>query len=228
VEEVRSEGRSVRARLSSGDQMHGSHLLVATGRIANTGDLGCDVAGVELDDAGYVVVDDQYRTTAPCVYATGDVTGGSQFTHVAWDDHRILFDIITGQPSRHRMGRIVPHVTFTDPQVAGVGLTERAAREFKLRYELASFPFGNIARAIETDETAGIIRILVDARDERILGAAIVGAEAGELIHIVQAIMLADAPARVLVDGQIAHPTFAEGLQSALMRLERFALPSPR
>jgi pyruvate/2-oxoglutarate dehydrogenase complex dihydrolipoamide dehydrogenase (E3) component len=170
-----------------------------------------------------------YRTSAAGVYATGDVTAGPQFTHVAWDDHRILYDIITGERSGRRSGRIVPNVTFTDPQVAGVGLTEREARDRGLRYEVASIPFGHIARAIETDETAGVIRILVDPADERIMGAAIVGAEAGELIHIVVALMLAGASARVLVDGQIAHPAFAEGLQSALMRLERFALsPSHR
>lgn len=217
----------VQARLAAGGNLHGSHLLVATGRKGNTDDLGCDVAGVELDEAGYVVVDDEYRTTAPGVYATGDVTGVQQFTHVAWDDHRILFDLLTGETSRRRSGRLVPHVTFTDPQVAGVGLIEREARDRGLRYELASFPFGHIARAIETDETAGIVRILIDPADERILGAAIVGAEAGELIHIVHALMLANASARVLVDGQIAHPTFAEGLQSALMRLDRFALTTP-
>jgi pyruvate/2-oxoglutarate dehydrogenase complex dihydrolipoamide dehydrogenase (E3) component len=115
-------------------------------------------------------------------------------------------------------------VTYTDPQVAGVGLTEREAADRGVAYELASLPFGNIARAIETDEKDGVIRILVDPENERILGASIVGAEAGELIHIVQALMLASAPARVLVDGQIAHPAFAEGLQTALMRLDRFSL----
>jgi pyruvate/2-oxoglutarate dehydrogenase complex dihydrolipoamide dehydrogenase (E3) component len=220
-------GDEVRAMLAGGARLDGTHILVATGRTANTDDLGHEAAGIELDSRGYVVVDDEYRTTRDGVYATGDVTGGPQFTHTAWDDHRILFDIIAGISSKRRSGRIVPHVTYTDPQVAGVGLTEREARERGLRYELASFPFGNTARAIETDETAGVIRILVDPATERIMGASIVGAEAGELIHILQVLMLANASARVLVDGQIAHPAFAEGLQSALMRLERFALAKP-
>jgi pyruvate/2-oxoglutarate dehydrogenase complex dihydrolipoamide dehydrogenase (E3) component len=160
------------------------------------------------------------------VFATGDVTGGPQFTHVAWDDHRLLFDLLTGRGSVRRTGRLVPHVTYTDPQVAGIGLTERVAIDRGVKYELAVLPFDNIARAIETDEKAGVVRILVDPADEHILGATIAGAEAGELIHIVQALMLAGASARVLVDGQTAHPAFAEGLQSALMRLDRFALPS--
>ena len=214
------------AVLAGGVHVTGTHLLVAVGRTPNTDDLGCERAGLELDGRGFMVVDDAYRTTADGVFATGDVTGGPQFTHTAWDDHRLLFDLITGRGSRGRSDRIVPHVTYTDPQVAGVGLTEREAAERGVPYELASLPFGNIARALETDETAGVIRILVDPASERILGATIVGAEAGELIHILQALMLASASARVLVDGEFAHPAFAEGLQSALMRLDRFSLSS--
>jgi pyruvate/2-oxoglutarate dehydrogenase complex dihydrolipoamide dehydrogenase (E3) component len=216
----------VHARLSGGAVVTGTHLLVAVGRTPNTDDLGCDPAGVELDERGFIVVDDDYRTSADGVYATGDVSGGPQFTHAAWDDHRVLFDLITGTGSRRRSGRLVPHVTYTDPQVAGVGLTEREATDQGVPYELASMPFAHVARAIETDETSGVIRILVDPESERILGATIVGAEAGELIHVVQAMMLTSASARVLVDGQIAHPSFTEGLQTALMRLDRFSLSS--
>jgi pyruvate/2-oxoglutarate dehydrogenase complex dihydrolipoamide dehydrogenase (E3) component len=214
----------VAVTLEGGDCMEGTHVLVATGRTPNTTDLDCECAGIDLDERGFIIVDEQYRTSADGVFATGDVTGGPQFTHVAWDDHRLLFDLLTGHGSPRRSGRLVPHVTYTDPQVAGVGLTEREATDSGVRYELASLPFGNIARAIETDERAGVVRILVNPVDERILGATIVGAEAGELIHVVQALMLAGASARVLVDGQIAHPAFAEGVQSALMRLDRFAL----
>jgi pyruvate/2-oxoglutarate dehydrogenase complex dihydrolipoamide dehydrogenase (E3) component len=214
----------VTVTLEGGDRIEGTHILVATGRTPNTADLGCESAGIELDERGFIVVDEQYRSSAEGVFATGDVTGDPQFTHVAWDDHRLLFDVLTGNGSPRRSGRLVPHVTYTDPQVAGVGLTERQASESGVKYELASLPFENIARAIETDEKAGVVRILVDPADERILGATIAGAEAGELIHVVQALMLAGASARVLVDGQIAHPAFAEGVQSALMRLDRFTL----
>jgi len=218
--------RGIGLRLDAGRHITGTHILVATGRTPNTSDLGCSCAGIELDESGFVVVDDEYRTSAEGVYATGDVSGGPQFTHTAWDDHRILFERIVRGASRPRSGRLVPHVTYTDPQVAGVGSTEREAIDQGVDYELATMPFGHTARAIETDEQAGVIRILVDPASERILGATIVGAEAGELIHIVQALMLAGASARVLVDGQIAHPAFAEGVQSALMRLPRFALDS--
>jgi pyruvate/2-oxoglutarate dehydrogenase complex dihydrolipoamide dehydrogenase (E3) component len=105
-----------------------------------------------------------------------------------------------------------------------VGLTERAARQRGLDIEVATMPFGNIARAIETDETAGVVKIVIDAGTERVLGACIVGAEAGELVHVLSALMLAGASARALVDGEFAHPTFAEGLQTALMKLPRYAL----
>lgn len=226
VAAVAGAEHGVEVMLEGGDRIEGTHILVATGRTPNTTDLGCECAGIELEEHGYVVVDDQYRTSAEGVYATGDVTGDQQFTHVAWDDHRLLFDLLTGSGSPRRSGRLIPHVTYTDPQVAGVGLTERQAIERGVKYELASLPFGNIARAIETDERSGVVRILVDPADERILGATIVGAEAGELIHIVQALMLAGGSARVLVDGQMAHPAFAEGVQSALMRLDRFSLQS--
>jgi pyruvate/2-oxoglutarate dehydrogenase complex dihydrolipoamide dehydrogenase (E3) component len=210
--------------LEGSGSLTATHILVAVGRTPNTHDLGCERAGIELDEHGFIIVDNEYRTSAEGVRATGDVTGAPQFTHVAWDDHRLLFDLIAGTGSRGRSGRATPHVTYTDPQVAGVGLTEREAMDRGLSYELASLPFGNIARAIEIDETDGVIRILVDPKSERILGASIVGAEAGELIHIVHALMLASVSARVLVDGQIAHPAFAEGLQTALMRLDRFSL----
>jgi pyruvate/2-oxoglutarate dehydrogenase complex dihydrolipoamide dehydrogenase (E3) component len=226
VAAVARAGHGVDVTLEGGDRIEGTHILVATGRTPNTTDLGCERAGIELDEHGFVVVDDQYRTSADGVYATGDVTGDPQFTHVAWDDHRLLFDLLTGRGSPPGTGRLVPHVTYTDPQVAGVGLTEGQAIERGVKYELARLPFGNIARAIETDERAGVVRVLVDPADERILGASVVGAEAGELIHIVQMLMLAGASARVLVAGQVAHPAFAEGLQSALMRLDRFSLAS--
>jgi pyruvate/2-oxoglutarate dehydrogenase complex dihydrolipoamide dehydrogenase (E3) component len=217
------EGR-VSVRLSGGGVVEGSHLLVATGRRPNTDDLGCAAAGVDLDERGFVKVDDHYRTSAPGVYAVGDCTGGPQFTHAAWDDHRLLFDVLAGRPGRGRQDRRVPYTVYTDPQVAGVGLTEREAKERKVAHEIATMPFGNVARAIETDERAGILRVLVDPRTERILGASIVGAEAGELIHVFVALMQAGAPASALVEMEAVHPSFAEGLQSVLMTLERYAL----
>jgi pyruvate/2-oxoglutarate dehydrogenase complex dihydrolipoamide dehydrogenase (E3) component len=224
AEQVSGAARGVSVRLSSGAVVEGSHLLVATGRRPNTDDLGCEAAGVALDERGFVRVDDHYGTTAPGVYAVGDCTGGPQFTHTAWDDHRLLFDVLAGKPGRGRSDRLVPYAAYTDPQVAGVGLTEREARARGIRHVVASLPFGRVARAVETDERAGVLRVLLDPATERILGASIAGAEAGELIHVFAALMQAGAPARTIVEMEVVHPSFAEGLQSVVMALERYAL----
>jgi pyruvate/2-oxoglutarate dehydrogenase complex dihydrolipoamide dehydrogenase (E3) component len=207
-----------------GGQRRASHLLVATGRRPNTDDLGCPAGGIALDDGGHIAVGEGYETSARGTYAVGDCIAGPQFTHVAWDDHRVLFDILTGRPARARTDRLVPYTVFTDPQVAGVGLSEQEAGARGIPVEVASMPFGNIARAIETDETAGLVKILVDPSSERILGARIVGVDAGELIHVFSVLMQAKVSARAIVDGEFVHPTFAEGLQTALMKLPRYAL----
>jgi pyruvate/2-oxoglutarate dehydrogenase complex dihydrolipoamide dehydrogenase (E3) component len=219
---VVGEAGRIALTLSSGAQVSGSHLLVAVGRRPNTDELGCDAAGIALDERGAIRIDDRFRTTAEGVHAVGDVTGGPQFTHTAWDDHRILLDILEGR-DRDNSGRIVPYVVFTDPQVARVGVSEREAAASGLAFEKAELPFGRIARAIEVDERAGLIKVLVDPETERILGAAIVGLDAGELIHVVVALMNAGAPAGSFVRGQVVHPTLTEGLQSALMKLDRYA-----
>lgn len=224
--EVGNEGDGIFVTLSDGARVRGSHLLVATGRRPNTDDLGCDAGGVRLDPRGYVVADDFYATSTPGVYAVGDVLGGPQFTHTSWDDHRLLFDLLMkpGAPRRRRTERIVPYTVFTDPQVAAVGLNEREARRRGVRHETATMPFGAIARAVEVDETAGTMKVLFDPASETILGASLVGAEAGELLHVLVVLMQAGATARAIVDAEFVHPTFAEGLQSLVMRLPQYAL----
>jgi len=152
------------------------------------------------------------------------VTPGPQFTHASWDDHRLLFEHLMGRQGRRRSERLVPVTAFTDPQVARVGLTEQEARAQGVAYEAATMPFGRIARAAELDEPAGTMKVLLDPRSERILGASIVGAEAGELIHVFVVVMQAGATARALVDAEFVHPTFAEGLQTLVMKLQRYAL----
>jgi pyruvate/2-oxoglutarate dehydrogenase complex dihydrolipoamide dehydrogenase (E3) component len=217
-------GEEIVVRLESGDEIRGSHLLIAVGRRPNTDDLGCERSGIRLDKRGFIIVDDHYRTSTSGVYAVGDVTGEPQFTHVAWDDHRILFEILLGRSSRGRNGRAFPYTAFTDPQLAGVGLTEREAKKQKIAYEVATMPFGSIARAVEVDETAGILKVLLDPKTEKVLGAAIVGAEAGELIHVFVTLIQAGASARAIVDAEFVHPTFAEGVQSVVMKLDRYSL----
>jgi pyruvate/2-oxoglutarate dehydrogenase complex dihydrolipoamide dehydrogenase (E3) component len=220
---VRRDRDQIAVVLNTGSSVQGSHLLVAVGRAPNTHDLGCDAAGIALDGRGAIVADEQYRTTAPGVFAVGDVLGGAQFTHNSWDDHRLLYDILMGT-QRARSARFVPYSLFSDPQLARVGLSESEAKAKGIAYEAASMPFGDISRAIEVDETAGILKVLIDPKTEKILGAAIVGVEAGELIHIFVALMQAGGTARALVDAQAIHPTLAEGVQSVVMRLPRYAL----
>jgi pyruvate/2-oxoglutarate dehydrogenase complex dihydrolipoamide dehydrogenase (E3) component len=224
VDALAEERGEVVVRLQDGRELGGSHLLVASGRAPNTTDLGCDAAGIARDPHGFIVVDDHYRTSAAGVYAVGDVTPGPQFTHASWDDHRILFDLLVHGAGRGRGDRTVPYTVFTDPQIAGVGLSEREAKGRGVAYEVATLPFGNVARAIEIDETAGIMKVLIDPGSERILGARLMGAEAGELVHIFVSLMRAGATARAIVDAEYVHPTFAEGVQSLVMRLPRYAL----
>lgn len=224
AERVSAESGGVRVAIAGGAAVAGSHLLVAVGRAPNTDDLGCDAGGVKRDDKGFVLADDGYATTARGVYAVGDAIAQPQFTHTAWDDHRLLFDRLMGRGYRNRRNRIIPYAVFTDPQVGGVGLSEKAARAAGIEHEVATMPFGNIARATELDETAGFMKLLLDPMTERVLGAAIVGAEAGELIHVFVTLMQTGASARAIVDAQFVHPTFAEGLQSLVMRLARYSL----
>jgi len=220
---ISADGAERIVELQDGSRVRGSHLLVAVGREPNTAGLGCDAAGIQLDQRGAIVVDESFRTTAPGVFAVGDVIGGAQFTHKSWDDHRLLYDILMGH-ARQRSDRRVPYTVFTDPQVAGVGLSEKEAKRRGIEYEVATLPFSAVARAIELDETAGTMKVLIDPKTERILGAALVGIEAGELVHIFVALMQAGASARAIVDAQAVHPTLAEGVQSLVMRLRRYAL----
>jgi pyruvate/2-oxoglutarate dehydrogenase complex dihydrolipoamide dehydrogenase (E3) component len=224
VTTVEKTNTGVALLLEGGRRLEGSHLMVAVGRRPNTDDLGCDAAGLQLDDHGFIQVDDHWATSVEGVYAVGDVSGEPQFTHVSWDDHRLLFDVLMHGGARGRSGRHIPYTVFTDPQIAGVGLSEQEAKQQGLRYERATMPFGSIARAIEVDETAGTMELLIDPDSEKILGATLMGAEAGELIHVFVALMQAGASARAIVDAQAVHPTFAEGLQSLVMKLERYAL----
>ena len=216
--------RAVTVRFESGKKVTGSHLLVAVGRRPNTDDLGAEAGGIRLDAKGYIEVDERYRTSADGVYAVGDCTPGPQFTHASWDDHRILFEWLQGRGTRTRKDRLVPITAFTDPHVARIGLTERDARARGRVPETATMRFGRIARAVETDQTAGTMKILLDAKTEQVLGVSIVGAEAGELIHIFAPVMVAGLSARALVDAEYVHPTFAEGVQSLVMSLGRYAI----
>ncbi len=213
----RVEGRSgEHIRLQVGNDegteiVDGSDLLIATGRTPNTDGLGLDQAGVELDARGYAVVDDRLQTTAHDVWAVGDCAGSPQFTHVAFDDFRVVRDALHGGPRTTR-GRLVPFCMFTDPALARVGLNESEAKTRGITYRLATLPMAAVLRTRTLSEPRGFMKMLIDSGSDRILGFTAFGAEASELLATVQTAMLGGLPFTVLRDALFTHPTTAEGL----------------
>ena len=202
---------SLTVRTPSGEQkIEGSDILVAAGRVPNTAGIGLEEAGVELDGRGYIRVNERLETTAPNVWAIGECAGSPQFTHVSIDDFRIIRDNLAGG-NRSTRDRLVPYCMFTEPPLAHVGLSEpkRTPRCGRARREAAD---EGVRRTATTDETQGFMKVLVGASDDRILGFTMIGAEAGEVMAVVQTAMLADLPYPKLRDAILAHPTMAEGL----------------
>lgn len=197
----------------------GSHLLVATGRVPNTGSLNLDAAGVETTERGHVVVNARLETTAPGVYAVGDVKGGPAFTHISYDDFRVLRANLLEDGGATIEGRMVPYTVFIDPQLGRVGLGEKAAKEKGLDYRVATLPMSQVARAIETEETRGFMKALVDAETDRILGVAILGKQGGELMSMVEIAMMGDLPYTALRDAIFTHPLLAEALNNLFATL---------
>jgi len=209
-------GDDVRLRVRSGGReqtIAGSDLLVATGRIPNTAGIGLELAGVELDARGYIKVNDRLETTAPDVWAIGESAGSPQFTHVSENDFRIIRDNLGGG-SRSTRGRLVPYCLFTDPPLARVGLSEREARQQGIAPRVATLPMSDVLRTYTTGEAAGFMKVLVESQGDRILGFAMIGPEAGEVMASVQTAMLGGLPYTVLRDAILTHPTMAEGLGS--------------
>jgi pyruvate/2-oxoglutarate dehydrogenase complex dihydrolipoamide dehydrogenase (E3) component len=202
---------AVTLRRAAGEQkVEGSDLLVAVGRVANTGDIGLDIAGVALDSRGFIQVNERLETTTPGVWALGECAGSPQFTHVSVDDFRIVRDNMAGG-NRRTGDRLVPYVMFTDPPLARVGLSEGEAQRKGIPVRVARLPMSNVLRTAATDESQGFMKAVVSANDDRILGFTMVGSEAGEAMAAVQTAMLAELPYTELRDAVIAHLTIAEG-----------------
>ena len=193
------------------DTITGSHLLAATGRRPNTDNLGLDKAGVELDAHGYIKVNSRLETSVAGIWALGDVKGGPAFTHISYNDYQIIFGNLLEKKNLSIANRYVPYALFTDPQLGRVGMTEKEARASGQRLKIGAYAMSHVARAIERDETAGMMKLIVNAETDRILGAAILSSEGGELVQILGALMLADAPYTVLKGAVYIHPTLAEG-----------------
>ena len=192
----------------------GSHLLVATGRVPNTDSLNVAGAGIATDDRGFLKVNGKLETNVEGVYALGDIKGGPAFTHISYDDFRIIRTNLIEKGSASTEGRLVPYTVFIDPQLGRVGLSEADARAQNKKVRVAKMPMSYVARALEVDETRGFMKAIVDADTNQILGATVLGIEGGEIMSQIQLAMMGKLPYTVLRDAVFAHPTLAESLNN--------------
>jgi pyruvate/2-oxoglutarate dehydrogenase complex dihydrolipoamide dehydrogenase (E3) component len=231
AETLRVQGRSgervsLLVRTPDGEQtLDGSDLLAAAGRTPNTAGIGLDLAGVKVNARGYITVNDRLETTAPDVWAMGECAGSAQFTHVSFDDFRIIRDNLAGG-SRTTRDRLIPFCLFTDPPLARVGLSERDARRRGVEVRIATLPMSAVLRTRTIAESQGFMKALVDAQSDRILGFTMLGPEAGEVMAVVQTAMLAGMPYTGLRDAIWTHPTMAEGLGSLFANVPPRATPA--
>jgi pyruvate/2-oxoglutarate dehydrogenase complex dihydrolipoamide dehydrogenase (E3) component len=209
-------------RTSEGEQvLEGTHLLVATGRTPNSDQLNLSAAGIGTDKQGNIKVNNRLETNVPGVYALGDVKGGPAFTHISYDDYRIIRTNLIEGGNATTDNRLVPYTVFIDPQLGRIGLSESEAVEQGRLVRVAKLPMSNVARAIEMSETRGFLKAIVDAESNQILGAAALGVEGGELMAMFEIAMMGKLPYTVLKDGIFAHPTLAESLNSLFMALDK-------
>jgi len=200
--------------------LKGSHLLVSIGQVPNSDDLGLDKAGIETDQNGFIRHDNKLETNVPGIWVIGDVKGGPAFTHVSYHDYQVIYDNLVNGKNRTIENRLVPYALFTDPELGRVGLTEREARAKGFRLKIGSLPVSQVARAIERSETNGLMKIVINADNDRILGAAILGPDGGELVQILMALMLAEAPWTLFDNSMFIHPTMAEGFFGLMATVE--------
>ena len=198
----------------------GSDLLVATGRVPNTAALKPAAGGIETDERGFIRANERLETTAPGVYVIGDVKGGPQFTHISYDDYRILKTNLLDGGQRTTHDRMVPYTVFMDPQLGRVGMTEKEAQKSGRKIRVARMPMTSVARALEVDETRGLMKAIVDAETEEILGATVLGIEGGEVMSVFQMAMMGHLKYGVLHDAIFAHPTLAESLNNLFLHFD--------
>lgn len=221
VEQLADKHIQLTVHTKEGEQvLVGSHLLVAAGRTPNTDWLKPEAAGIKITQRGYIEANERLETNVPGIYALGDIKGGPAFTHISYDDFRIIRTNLLehGHASIH--DRLVPYTVFIDPQLGRIGLSETEAREHGRAIRVAKMPMNYVARALEVDESRGFMKAIVDANTEQILGAAILGIEGGEIMAMLEIAMLGKLPYTVLRDGIFAHPTLAESLNNLFSSFE--------
>ena len=217
VQKVGRTGSGVELTYLSGNAsrpIDGSHLLIATGRVPNTESLNISAAGINTDQRGFLVVDPKLQTNVAGVYALGDIKGGPAFTHISYDDFRIIRTNLIENGAASTEGRLVPYTLFIDPQLGRIGLSETQARAQKKNIRVAKMAMTRVARAVEVDESRGFMKVIVDADSKQILGAAVLGLEGGEIMSQIQVAMMGRLPFTVLRDGVFAHPTLSESLNN--------------
>lgn len=221
VEQVGDAEIQITIKTSSGEQkITGSHLLVATGREPNTAELNLDAAGIETDKRGLIKVNERLETNVPGIYAIGDVKGGPAFTHISYDDFRILRTNLLEGGNATTTGRLVPYTVFIDPQLGRVGLTEAEAKAQGKRFRVAKMPMAYVARALEVSESRGLMKAIVDAETDQILGCAVLGIEGGEIMSLLEMAMIGSVPYTKIRDAIFAHPTLAESLNNLFTAMD--------
>ena len=222
VEEEES-GKSIRLNVECNNEattLHGSHLLVATGRVPNSDTLNLPAAKIQTDDRGFIHVNDRLETSAEGIYALGDIKGGPAFTHISYDDFRVIRANLIEKKAASTRNRQVPYTVFIDPQLGRVGLSETQARAQGRNIRVAKIPMTRVARALEVDESRGFMKAIVDGETNQILGAAILGIEGGEIMSAIEIAMMGKLPYTALRDGIFAHPTLAESLNNLFTAMD--------
>lgn len=195
-------------------------MLIAVGRVPNTDTLGLDKTGVKLDDKGYVKVNNKLETNIKGIYALGDVKGGPAFTHIAYNDYTIVYRNLIEKTNYNTKDRPIPYCMFTDPQLGRVGISEKQAKDQGIDHIVAKLPMAHVARAVETGDTRGFMKAIVDPKTKKILGAAILGQEGGEIMSVLQMAMEGGITYDRIRYCVFAHPLYSESLNNLFMRID--------